>query len=148
MLSLLVIAALVALTAVTGAQFEPGQWYTTIAKPAWTPPSWVFPPVWGALYVAIAFAGWLAWRKERRVASPLMLAWLGQLVMNAAWSWLFFGLHRLTLALVDIVLLLGLILTFIVLAWPRSRPAAILFLPYLVWVGFAAALNARIVQLN
>lgn len=148
MLSLLVIAALVALTAVTGAQFEPGQWYTTIAKPAWTPPSWVFPPVWGALYVAIAFAGWLAWRKERRVTSPLMLAWLGQLVMNAAWSWLFFGLHRLTLALVDIVLLLGLILTFIVLAWPRSRPAAILFLPYLVWVGFAAALNARIVQLN
>lgn len=148
MLSLLVIAALVALTAVTGAQFEPGQWYTTIAKPAWTPPSWVFPPVWGALYVAIAFAGWLAWRKERRIVSPLMLVWLGQLMLNAAWSWLFFGLHRLTLALVDIVLLLGLILAFIVLAWPRSRPAAILFLPYLAWVGFAAALNARIVQLN
>lgn len=148
MLSIIVIAALVTLTAITGAQFEPGTWYAGLNKPDWTPPPAIFPPIWGALYVAIAFAGWFAWRRERRLSSPLMLVWGAQLVLNAAWSWLFFGLHRISLALVDIVLLLALILAFIVLAWPRRRAAAVLFMPYALWVGFATALNAQIVRLN
>lgn len=146
--SLIIFFALVALTAGTGAQFEPGEWYNAIAKPDWTPPGRIFGPVWGALYVAIAIAGWLAWRAVRRVSAPVIVIWLVQLLLNAAWSWIFFGLKRPGLALVDIVLLLGTIVAFIVTAWPRDRLAAILFIPYLLWVAFAMSLNYQIFILN
>jgi translocator protein len=146
--SLLVFFALVAATAVSGAQFEPGDWYATLSKPPWTPPGWIFGPVWGLLYLAIAVAGWLAWRTDPRPLSAAMVAWGTQLALNAAWSWLFFGRQAPVAALVDIVLLLGAIISFIVVVRSRSTLAAGLFVPYALWVAFAAALNFEIARLN
>lgn len=147
MLALLVFLALVAGAAAVGAQFQPGAWYAALAKPDWTPPNWLFAPVWTALYVAIATSGWLVWRRTPRVGAPLAL-WAAQLVLNAAWSWLFFGLHRPGLAVADIVVLLAAIAGFIVASRRVSPAAAALFVPYLLWVAFATALNVAIWRLN
>jgi translocator protein len=144
-LSLAVFLLLVAAAAVFGTQFEPGAWHAALEKPAWNPPNWVFGPVWTLLYVLIAIAGWLAWRARQRL---LVALWGVQLLLNALWSWLFFGLHLPFVALADIVLLLATIIAFIVVAWRRRRAAALLFLPYAAWVGFATALNAAIAVLN
>lgn len=135
-----------AATAFVAGLFRPGAWYDALSKPPWTPPNWLFAPVWSLLYLAIAIAGWLVWR--RAGASLPLAVWLGQLALNAAWSWLFFGLHRPALALADIVALFVLILVFIVVAAPVSRPAALLFVPYALWVLYATALNASIVFRN
>lgn len=143
LVSLLVFVSLVAAVAVFGAQFEPGAWYEQLHKPAWNPPNWVFAPVWTILYLGIAVAGWLVWRRIRR-AGPAVLLWGLQLAANGAWSWLFFGLHRPGAALIDIVLLLGLILSFVVAARRHSIAASWLFVPYALWVGYAATLNAFI----
>lgn len=146
--ALIVFFGLVFITALSGAQFQPGEWYGALTKPPWNPPGWVFGPVWTLLYVLIALAGWLVWRVERRVASPAMIAWFTQLLLNGLWSWLFFGLQQPRLALIDIFALLAAIVTFIVLARPISITAGRLFFPYALWVSFAAALNFQIVQLN
>ncbi|HEX2493005.1 MAG TPA: TspO/MBR family protein [Steroidobacter sp.] len=145
--SLLVFISAVALVAAFGAQFEPGTWYSQLQKPVWNPPSWVFGPVWTLLYLAMAVAGWLVWRKARAVTPALQLCGL-QLIANGLWSWLFFGLHRPDLALVDIAVLFGLIVGFILAARRYSAAASWLFVPYAVWVGFAAALNAWIWSAN
>jgi benzodiazapine receptor len=145
--SLLVLIALVALVAVFGAQFEPGAWYSQLQKPDWNPPSWVFGPVWTALYLGIAVAGWLVWRETRRVGPALQL-WGLQLVANGLWSWLFFGLHRPGLALIDIAVLLCLIVSFVIASRRYSVVASWLFVPYAIWVGFAAALNGWIWRAN
>jgi translocator protein len=144
-LSLVAFLLLVAAAALFGTQFEPGAWHAALEKPAWNPPNWIFGPVWTLLYVLIAIAGWLAWRARHRV---LLALWAVQLLLNALWSWLFFGLHLPFVALADIVLLLLVIVAFIVVAWPRERAAAWLFIPYAAWVGFATALNAAIALMN
>lgn len=146
--ALLVFFALVIVTALSGVQFQPGEWYDALNKPSWNPPAWVFGPVWTLLYVLIAIAGWLVWRVERRITTPAMLAWIAQLILNGMWSWLFFGLHRPWLALIDIFALLAAIVAFIVLARPVSKNAGRLFFPYALWVAFAASLNFQIAQLN
>ena len=146
--SLFLALILVGLTSSFGALFRPGPWYQALDKPAFTPPGWVFSPVWGALYLMIAAAGWLVWRSVRRPAHPALLAWAGQLVANALWSWIFFGLKNPGLALLDILVLLGLILAFTAYAYPVSRGASLLFVLYALWVGFAAYLNLGIVLLN
>jgi translocator protein len=145
-LSLLVFFVLVAAAALTGAQFEPGTWYESLAKPPWTPPSWIFGPVWTVLYVAIAVAGWVAWREAGGRVSLAVVLWIFQLLFNASWSWLFFGLQAPVLALINIVVLLAAIIAFIVTA--GSRLAVGLFLPYALWVAFAGLLNLEIVRLN
>lgn len=146
--SFLVFALLVVIASLFGAAFQPGAWYQDLAKPAWTPPGWLFAPVWTLLYVAIAIAGWLVWRAAgSRFTAPVYL-WFVQLGLNAAWSWLFFGLHRPGAAFVDIVLLFVAIVAFIASAWRYSAAAAGLFVPYAGWVGFAAALNYAIWKLN
>lgn len=135
-----------AAAAAIGSQFRPGAWYALLAKPAWTPPSWVFPVVWTALYIAIAVAGWLAWRAEgfgRAVA-----VWLAGLVCNGLWSYFFFGRQQIGLALADIGLLLAMIVAFIMVTWRPARAAALLFLPYLAWVAYATSLNAGIWLMN
>ncbi len=147
MLSLIVFIALVAATAVTGAQFQPGAWYAQLAKPSWTPPSWLFGPVWTLLYIGIAVAGWLVWRKSGRIDAAIGV-WLAQLALNAAWSWLFFGLHRPDLALADIVVMLALIGTFVFVARGSSAVASYLFIPYFLWVSYATALNFAIWRAN
>ena len=143
-----VILCLVVLTSLFGALFTPGSWYGELHKSELTPPGWVFAPVWLTLYLMIAFAGWLTWRKVNSTTHPAIIVWLVQLALNALWSWFFFGLKNPLLALIDIALLFVLILFFIRYAFPVSRCAGLLFLPYAVWVGFAAYLNLLIVLLN
>ena len=122
------------------------EWYPALRKPTWTPPSWVFGPVWTLLYPMVAVAGWLAWREGRSRIGPLVF--LLQLALNAAWPWLFFAERRLDLAFYDIVALLLAILGTVVAFWRVSCAAALMLLPYLAWVGFAAALNHAIWKLN
>ena len=145
--SLTVFVVLVAVAATFGAQFSPTAWYESLAKPAWTPPNAVFGPVWTVLYVGIAVAGWRVWRRKGRFVLALWL-WLAQLVLNAWWSLLFFGLHRPDMALIDIVVLLATIVAFVFVARRHSALASWLFVPYAVWVSFATALNYAIVSLN
>lgn len=144
--SLLVFLALVGSAALTGAKFMPGAWYETLAKPWWTPPNWLFGPAWTVLYIMIAVAGWRIW--ETQGLGPALCVWLAGLAFNAAWSWLMFGEHRIDLALADAVAMLVSILAFIWLAMPVDRTAALLFVPYLVWVSYATALNLEILRLN
>lgn len=124
----------------------PGDWYAALNKPAFNPPSWIFAPVWTLLYIAIAVAGWRVWRLETR--GKALRLWTLQLGLNFLWSPVFFVQHRPGLALIIIVLLLLTILAFIAAAWRRDRIAALLFLPYAAWVGFASVLNAAIFILN
>ena len=129
-----------------GARFRPGTWYAALRKPAWTPPDRLFAPVWTVLYAMMAVAAWLVWR-ETGLSREIGLFVL-QLALNAAWTWLFFGLKRPGLALVDLVLLwLAILLTQV--AFEHVRPlAGWLLLPYLAWVTFAAALNVALWRLN
>jgi len=124
-------------------------WYPTLAKPAWTPPSFLFGPVWTALYALMALAAWLVWRhggwRANRAALGLYAL---QLVLNGLWSFLFFGLRSPGWALVDVALLWLVILVTTLVFWRSSRWAGALFVPYLAWVSFASALNWAIWKLN
>jgi len=146
-LSLLPFLALVALAASFGAFFQPGPWYEALRKPPLNPPNWVFGPVWTLLYVAIAVAAWRVWQAQPGPSAALGL-WATQLALNAAWSYLFFGLERPGLALFDIAALLAL-LVFTTVSFRAVDPAAgWLFVPYVAWVSFAAYLNAGLWWLN
>ncbi|MBC8207226.1 MAG: tryptophan-rich sensory protein [Kiritimatiellales bacterium] len=124
-------------------------WYAQLSKPAWNPPPAVFGPVWTALYVLIGLAGYFAWTRGGRRGRLTVFAVYGmQLLLNALWTPLFFGLHRPALALADLILMWFLILLCIGRFAPRSRLAAWLMLPYFLWVSFAGALNAAIVWMN
>jgi len=124
-------------------------WYRTLSKPAFNPPDWVFAPVWSALYVMMALAAWLVWRRVGLAGGRIALSlWGVQLALNLAWSILFFGLNRIGLALVDIVLLLLAIATTTVAFWRIDARAGLLFLPYLLWVGYATVLNGALWALN
>ncbi|CAN5868690.1 tryptophan-rich sensory protein [soil metagenome] len=133
--------------AAIGAQFTPGDWYADLAKPSWNPPSWLFAPVWTALYGMMAVAAWLVWRSSAAVRTALAL-FAFQLMLNAAWSWLFFGLKRPDLAFADIVLVWFAILATTAAFFRIRTAAGILMLPYLFWVSFATALNYAIWRLN
>ena len=143
----LVFLAVTFAVAAIGAQFMPGPWYTALAKPAWTPPGWLFGPVWTVLYVMIAISAWLVWQRQPRV-SPALALWVAQLALNGIWSWLFFGLERPGLAAIDIVVLLAAIIATALAFARESRPAALLLVPYALWVSFATALNLAIWRLN
>jgi translocator protein len=135
--------------ATLGGFFLPGEWYARLQKPAWNPPNWIFAPVWSALYVLMAVAAWLVWRRGGWACQrkPLLL-FLLQLVLNGLWSPLFFGLHLPGLALVDLLLLWVALLLALVAFWRARRPAGILLLPYLGWVSFAGRLNFALWRLN
>lgn len=127
----------------------PGAWYASLQKPSWNPPSWLFGPVWSALYLMMAMAAWLVWRRGGFAAQKKPLSWfLVQLAFNAAWTPLFFGLHRPDLALVDIVLLWLAIAATIGAFHRAHRGAAWLLAPYLAWVSFAAVLNFTLWRMN
>ena len=123
----------------------PGEWYAGLAKPAFNPPNWLFGPVWTLLYILIAIAGWLVWR--RRSGSAMTLWWT-QLALNFLWSPVFFAAQSIGGAVAVISALLVTILVFIAAAWRKHRTAALLFLPYAAWVAFATVLNASILMLN
>jgi benzodiazapine receptor len=136
----------------SGAMAEGGfrSWYSLIEKPAFTPPGWVFGPVWTVLYLLMGVAAFLVWQRGLRSrAVRIALGWfLGQLVLNALWSPVFFGLHRIDWALVVIVLLWAALVITLFYFSQVSRPAALLLVPYLLWVSFATVLNASIWWLN
>ncbi|WP_017583202.1 TspO/MBR family protein [Nocardiopsis valliformis] len=126
-----------------------GDVYARLDLPAWAPPSWLFSPVWIVLYVLIGVAGWLVWRAAGTQGAMVFLAvYTLQLLLNAAWTPLFFGAGLYGLAFVDIVLLAVAVAVTLLLAWRHSRTAALLLAPYLAWVCFAAALNAAIWAAN
>jgi tryptophan-rich sensory protein len=109
----------------------------------------VFGPVWSLLYLLMGISAWQVWRKTGFRAAAVPLGWFGvQLVLNAAWSGLFFGLQSPGAALIEIVLLWGAILATTIAFWRRSALAGWLMLPYLAWVSFAVALNLAIWNLN
>ncbi len=135
--------------AFVGSRFPADAWYQALAKPSWTPPGWIFGPVWTLLYALMAVAAWLVWRRSGIAGAWLpLLLFAAQLVLNAAWSWLFFGLRRPDLALADIVALLAVIVLLSMMFHRISSPAGWIMLPYVLWVSFATALNASIVLLN
>ena len=149
MIVLLVLCLAVA--AVGGLATTPNipNWYAGLAKPSWTPPDWIFGPVWSVLYLSMAVAAWLVWRQTGLAGAAVPTALFGiQLLLNTLWSWLFFGLHSPSAALVDIILLWTAIAATMVAFWRRSMVAGIIFLPYLVWVSFASVLNLAIWRLN
>lgn len=135
--------------AASGAMFMPGEWYAALNKPAWNPPGWIFGPVWTALYVMMAVAAWLVWRRGGFAAQRRPLGWfLAQLVLNALWTPLFFGLRQPGWAFAEILLLWLAILATLLAFRSVSRAAAWLLVPYLAWVSFAAVLNGTIWRLN
>jgi translocator protein len=145
----IMLAVLVVLTfcaPLGGLVSEPGVWYETLNKPAWNPPSWIFGPVWTMLYLMMAVAAWLAWKKAqgRRVLLPYYI----QLALNAAWTPVFFGLKQPGWALVVIILLWLAIAWTIFIFRSASRAAAWLLAPYLLWVSFATVLNFTLWRMN
>ena len=131
------------------ASIQAKSFYSQLAQPTWAPPPSVFGPVWTALYALMAIAAWLIWRsggfRTNRIAFSFFL---GQLLLNALWSWLFFAWRLGGLAFADIVFLWFLIVATLVSFW-RIRPlAGVLLIPYLLWVSFASALNYSLWQLN
>lgn len=124
-------------------------WYPTLHKPPFNPPDWVFAPVWTTLYVLMAIAGWRVWRRARlEVTRKALIVFVVQLALNLAWSFIFFGLQQISLALVEIVILLLAIIANTILFWRIDRWAGALFVPYVLWVAFATVLNASLWLLN
>jgi len=132
-----------------GGFFMPGEWYEDLQKPSWNPPGWLFGPVWSVLYAMMAVSAWSIWRRGgfRAQRSPLSL-FLVQLLLNALWSPLFFGLKWPGLAFLEIVVLwFAIVLT--ILAFNRvCRASALMLIPYLLWVSFASVLNFTLWRMN
>lgn len=129
---------------------EIGGWYATLNKPLWNPPNWVFGPMWSMLYLLMGIAAWLVWRERgfaAEAALPLGL-FAAQLALNVLWSIIFFGMHRIRLAFVEITLLCVAIGATLSVFAGVNRLAAWLLLPYLLWVMFASLLNYTIWKLN
>ena len=122
-------------------------WYASLVKPSWTPPDWIFGPVWSILYLSMAIAAWLVWRQSGFLSIPLAI-FVMQLILNAAWSWLFFGLQNPGIAFIEILFLWTAIAATIMTFWQRSALAGLLLVPYFCWVTFACFLNFAIWRLN
>ena len=124
-------------------------WYQGINKPSFNPPDWVFAPIWITLYVLMGIAAWRIWRKSspKKIVIPLAVFSI-QLALNLIWSFLFFGIQRIDLALFEIVTLLIVIIANTVLFWRVDRLAGIFLIPYIAWVTYAMILNASIWILN
>lgn len=126
-------------------------WYVYLGKPFFNPPSWLFGPVWICLYALIGISAFLVWKtktKKKKIDRVVWVVFAAQLLVNALWSILFFGLRSPGLAYVDIVILLGLIIANISVFGKINKTAARLLYPYLAWVAFAAFLNFSIWYLN
>jgi tryptophan-rich sensory protein len=132
--------------ALIGTQSIPGAWYEGLNKPPFNPPNWIFGPVWFALYVLIAIAGWRSFMQSP-TGTPMKL-WYRQMALNWAWSPVWFIGQMIWPAFAIIVVMWLTIVGFIIVNWKRDRLAASLFLPYLAWVSFATLLNLSIGILN
>lgn len=126
-----------------------GTWYQELAKPPFSPPDWVFGPVWTVLYLMMGVAAWLVWRRAGLRDGAAALTLFGvQLALNAAWSWLFFGFRLPGVAFVELLVLWAAIAATLVAFWRTTLAAGLLMVPYLAWVSFAAALNLALWRLN
>lgn len=125
-------------------------WYVMLTKPVFSPPNWVFGPVWTILYALMGISAYLIWIKgiQNKKIKMALLYFMIQLVFNFLWSFLFFGLHNPLLGLVDIIALWIAIACTIRMFYPLSKRAAYLLIPYILWVSFAGVLNLSIVLLN
>jgi benzodiazapine receptor len=131
------------------ASAEAAAFYAQLSRPSWAPPAWLFAPVWSALYLLIAIAAWLVWRRHGwRGAAVALGLFLAQLAANALWSWLFFAWRQGALALAEVVVLWVLIVATLVAFHRGHRLAALLLVPYLAWVTFACALTYSIWKRN
>lgn len=128
------------------ASADAGSDYQALDLPAWAPPAWLFGPAWGVLYVMIAVAGWMSWKRTGFDRATAM--WAAQLVLNAAWTPLFFGAKAYWPAFVELCVMWAAIAVTIRMFRSRSTPAAWLMVPYLGWVTFAGALNLAIASAN
>jgi tryptophan-rich sensory protein len=125
-------------------------WYATLTKPVFSPPNWIFGPVWTILYICMAVALWMVWNtktKKKEKSSGIKYFYI-QLGLNALWSVLFFGLHNLFLAFAEIIVLWMMIYLTVKNFLSVSRTAGRLLLPYLAWVSFASLLNLSVAILN
>lgn len=128
-----------------------GEWYRGLKQPAWTPPSAAFPIVWTALYCAMGVASWLVWRRldeQPAAAQNALCLYALQLLVNFAWSLVFFGARSLVGGVVMIALLLALLVATLVAFWPVSRVAAWLLVPYLAWTLFAGSISVALLVAN
>jgi tryptophan-rich sensory protein len=140
------VAIVVTVGALIGINTGPDAWYATLDKPPFNPPNWLFAPVWFTLYVLIGIAG--ARSFMRNASGTAMFLWVGQMLLNWAWSPTWFTLHLLWPAFAIIAAIFVLIIAYIVNNWNKDRAAALLFVPYAMWVGFASTLNLSIALLN
>jgi translocator protein len=148
-LSLAVWLGLCFATAAVGRRAGPDSWYRGMNKPTWNPPDWVFAPVWTTLFILMAVAAALVWaRRGQSGAGIAITAFLLTLILNALWSWLFFGFHRPDLAFFEVIPFWFAILLTTVLFWRISPLAGKLMVPYLLWVGFASYLNFILWRMN
>lgn len=132
-----------------GGLFPPGEWYAGLERPFFAPPDWLFAPVWTLLYLLMGVAAWRVWRRAGWDGARLALSvFVLQLALNALWSALFFGLQSPGLALIEIGVLWLAIVATIALFARIEWAAAVLLLPYLLWVSFAMVLNAGFWWLN
>lgn len=151
-LTLLAAIAISELAGIIGSLFTVSSlstWYATLAKPSFTPPGWIFGPVWTTLFVLMGIAAFLVYKKgpRRRDVQIALAVCMGQLVLNTLWSFLFFGLHRPDVAFIEIIILWGAIVATIILFERVSKGAALLLVPYILWVSFALYLNYSIWQI-
>jgi len=130
----------------TGSLFPPGEWYSELNKPVWTPPNWVFPVAWPILYLLMSYSG--ATLANLESAGSALALWALQISLNTLWTPVFFGLKNLKLGLIIILLLLVSVAICTYVFWLYAWISGLLFLPYLSWVVFAAALNAAVFKLN
>jgi len=132
-----------------GASADASSFYAELSRPSWAPPAWLFGPVWSVLYALMAVGAWLVWQRSGAPgAGRALLLFLAQLAANALWSWIFFAWRLGTLAFVEVVVLLGLVAATVRAFWRVRTLAGVLLLPYLAWVGFAAALTYAISRRN
>lgn len=122
-------------------------WYAALQKPWFTPPNWLFAPVWLTLYFLMGVTLYLLWGRRQRAGAALA-AFAIQLILNVAWSVVFFGAHELFYGFVVIVTLWAIILVTLTLSYRVSRSAAVLLFPYILWVTIASALNYYVWVLN
>jgi benzodiazapine receptor len=125
-------------------------WYAQLSRPSFTPPDWTFGVVWPVLYVMMGISAFLIWNVgiDKRQVKVALGCFALQLILNGLWTLIFFGLHLIGFALVEIVILWAAILMTILAFWKESKPAALLLLPYILWVSFAVVLNASLFLLN
>ncbi|OWK71098.1 TspO/MBR family protein [Pedobacter sp. AJM] len=125
-------------------------WYPLLNKPAFNPPNWLFAPVWTSLYVLIGIAAYLVWvKRDRIVHFPRTVAvYFIQLILNLAWSFIFFYLHEIGFALAEIIVLLAVIILNAMMFYKIDKWAGLLFIPYILWVSFASFLTYNLFILN